>query len=37
MGQTHLEAELATVAPFANTDSTGEYTGDIHADAGSDE
>ena len=37
MEPTHLEAELATVAPYANTDSTGEYTGDIHADAGSDE
>ena len=32
MGQTQLEAEIARIAPFTNTDATGEYTGDIYAD-----
>jgi len=28
-----LRDEIATVAPYANTDETGEYTGDVHAGA----
>ena len=32
MEPTHLEAEIASVAPYANTDATGAYTGDIDAD-----
>ena len=29
MERTTLHNEIARVAPFANTDETGEYTGDI--------
>ena len=32
MGKRTLSDEIASVAPYANTNSNGEYTGDIYAD-----